>query len=350
VAPHRIAVSGETACVLRDRRPVCWGSNSSGELGIPPVNADPEFDFVSTPMQVESSPELTHIFGYNRVFCGITEARLLWCWGNVHGISGRAEPQEIPIADVHDVAIGFSHICALRTDGAVFCFGRGGESVTGMAGAVTTHVMPQHLQGFDGSVAIFALMGSTCASVSGALRCVGEAKLSVKGELGGSAIGGADVLDIKAGREHACALLRNNRVRCWGEAEDGRLGRRNPGAGTNLPRWNELTLDRLTGLAVGHFHSCAVREDGSVWCWGENLAGQIGDGTHGGGADDYMRAEPVRVNIGPAVELAADGHSTCALLRDDSVWCWGGNSAGQLGTGGDDPVLEPTPVRVVFPD
>src|SRR5687767_254573 len=71
-------------------------------------------------------------------------------------------------------------------------------------------------------------------------------------------------------------------------------------------------------LALGGAHSCALHDDGTVSCWGDNLAGQLGDGTQ------IVRELPVRVkHVADVVEIAAHGARTCARKRDRSVWCWG---------------------------
>ena len=97
---------------------------------------------------------------------------------------------------------------------------------------------------------------------------------------------------------------------------------------------------RPVTVATGSEHACAVVEDGGVFCWGANDSGQLGDGT------TRHRPLPVRVQgLGPAVEVGVGSASTCALLRDATVLCWGAGDRGQLGTGR--AAGSPTPVAVV---
>ncbi|MDY0004206.1 MAG: hypothetical protein RBU30_23100 [Polyangia bacterium] len=92
-------------------------------------------------------------------------------------------------------------------------------------------------------------------------------------------------------------------------------------------------------LAAGQAHTCGVKGDGSVWCWGDNSLGQLGDGS----AED--RASPARVEgLGRAVKVALGAGHSCALTADETVWCWGGNAQGQLGDGS--LVDRPLPVLV----
>ena len=94
-------------------------------------------------------------------------------------------------------------------------------------------------------------------------------------------------------------------------------------------------LSRLR-LLEGYLGTCALRDDGAAWCWGDASRGPVGDGTHG---DAWgLRRTPVRVRSsgGPLtdiVDLAVQRHHGCALDGSGSVWCWGANRNGQLGDG-----------------
>ncbi len=98
-------------------------------------------------------------------------------------------------------------------------------------------------------------------------------------------------------------------------------------------------------LAMGTSHSCALRSDGTVWCWGLNSSGQLGDGT------TQDRVSPTRVQGLPAgrkaTQIAADEGNTCALLDDHTVWCWGLDDAKNLGQcGASRPPYSPAPAEV----
>ncbi|MBX3029237.1 MAG: hypothetical protein KF809_03690 [Chloroflexi bacterium] len=94
--------------------------------------------------------------------------------------------------------------------------------------------------------------------------------------------------------------------------------------------------DEVKQISAGARHVCAVKTNGTVWCWGFNKQGQLGDGT------TTTRRRPVRVNLhmgstrtalNNVVQVAAGGNFTCARRTDHTVWCWGANGQGQLGTG-----------------
>lgn len=130
---------------------------------------------------------------------------------------------------------------------------------------------------------------------------------------------------IDSSKAHTCALLNDNRVKCWGWNIDGQLG-----DGSLDQRNTPVSVAGLSGtitqLAVGHFHTCALNADGFVQCWGKNLSGQLGDGTA------ITRTTPITVNLNVAVlQVAAGSRHTCAITESRGVKCWGNNSAGQLG-------------------
>ncbi|MEP7049776.1 MAG: hypothetical protein ABJB12_05460 [Pseudomonadota bacterium] len=152
------------------------------------------------------------------------------------------------------------------------------------------------------------------------------------------------VVALDIAEHNSCALLDNGSIKCWGWGEHGQLGICSldnvgdaPGeASPDLPPV-DLGGKRATKVTVGLQHSCAILEDGSVKCWGGNSSGELGQG------DYYYRAFPTELGDAlPAVQLggghtalAIDGgyQSTCALLDDHQLKCWGLNSQGQLGIG-----------------
>ena len=94
-------------------------------------------------------------------------------------------------------------------------------------------------------------------------------------------------------------------------------------------------------IALGHSHTCAVKKDGSLWCWGNNNWGQLGLGN-----TTYTYSNtPQLVMSGGVREVALGGHHTCAIKKDGSLWCWGGNNHGQLGL--EDKISRGKPARVL---
>jgi alpha-tubulin suppressor-like RCC1 family protein len=100
---------------------------------------------------------------------------------------------------------------------------------------------------------------------------------------------------------------------------------------------------RTTQVSTGAYHTCALKMDGTVWCWGRNNEGELGRGTTQNASNDF----PVRItNLVNVVAVAAGGYHTCALLAGGLVQCWGRNTEEQVGdASGADPVAAPTGIR-----
>lgn len=135
------------------------------------------------------------------------------------------------------------------------------------------------------------------------------------------------VVEVVAGDRHSCALLDSGTVACWGNNGAGQLGDSSREDSFVPVRVSEL--DEVVQLASGSAHTCALRTGGTVRCWGNNLTGQLGIGTN-----DPYRYTPADVSsLREVTEVAAGNQSTCARLSTGSVACWGNNGAGQVGDG-----------------
>lgn len=137
-----------------------------------------------------------------------------------------------------------------------------------------------------------------------------------------------DVVDVKAGERHTCALTSGGGLKCWGNNHDGQVG-----DGTETDRGTPVVVAGLTNgvkaLATGWRHSCAVTTAGRVVCWGNNHDGQLGDGTRA----DRNKPEDVIGLMTGATGLATGERHTCALTVNGGVKCWGNNHDGELGDG-----------------
>jgi uncharacterized repeat protein (TIGR02543 family) len=153
---------------------------------------------------------------------------------------------------------------------------------------------------------------------------------------------------VEAGVFHNCALMQDATVRCWGENDYGQLGNGVISSPPDTPNPTPVPVVGLNGVAAvtgGAFHSCARLPDGRLRCWGRNSEGQLGDPA----TTDFASPTPVPVTgITTATAVTGGGYHTCALLQNGSVWCWGQNDYGQLGNGTTAPAGVPnsTPVEV----
>lgn len=151
---------------------------------------------------------------------------------------------------------------------------------------------------------------------------------------------------VDVGGSHSCAIRTDKTLWCWGYNSDGELG-----IGDTVARSSPTQVGADTGwlsVTVGNLHTCAIRRgsyvrsakgSGTLWCWGANAEGQLGVG------DTAQRNVPVRVgSTADWASASAGGAHSCAVRTDNSLWCWGSNDSGQLGLG--DLVERLTPTRV----
>ncbi len=145
------------------------------------------------------------------------------------------------------------------------------------------------------------------------------------------------IAQIAAGFAHTVALNGNGTVWAWGYNGYGQLG-----DGTTINKSTPAEVSGLTGvrtIAAGAYHSAAVKEDGTVWTWGNNVNWQLGD------AITVARSIPVQVSEITCVKAIEAGFThTLAIKEDGTVWAWGNNSNGKLGDG--TTVAKSTPVQV----
>ena len=137
---------------------------------------------------------------------------------------------------------------------------------------------------------------------------------------------------LSSGYAHSCIILDDGTVSCWGRNSLGQLG---DGTTThrNTPTQTASLGTGRTAVAIssGNGHTCIILDDGSVSCWGRNTMGQLGDGTN------TNRSTPTQTaNLGTgrtAVAISSGDTHACALLDDGTVSCWGNNGNGELGDG-----------------
>jgi len=139
----------------------------------------------------------------------------------------------------------------------------------------------------------------------------------------------AGVREIHPGFEHTCALLDDGTAVCWGDDGNGQLGRDGDGGVHVDPAPVVRGGEPLTGLshvASGWLHSCAVDPAGNAWCWGNDNEGELGDGN----LDDRSSAFPVDTTAAFTAIAGGSSH-TCAIDDAGGAWCWGADDHGQLG-------------------
>ncbi|HUS31019.1 MAG TPA: hypothetical protein VMZ53_21060 [Kofleriaceae bacterium] len=137
--------------------------------------------------------------------------------------------------------------------------------------------------------------------------------------------------EIAVGAEHTCAIKTDDTLWCWGGNYAGMAAAPSTMMEVTPPR--QVNSERWLQLSSSYYHTCAIQADHSLWCWGGNGYGVIGDGTFA------AKYDPTRVT-GSWTHVSAGPLHTCALRTDASLWCWGHNATGALGDGSmtDSPI------------
>jgi len=243
---------------------------------------------------------------------------------------------------------GYYHTCALDNGRGVQCWGYNAEGQVG-AGSTTNYFAPTRVVGLSRDVEDIAAGDyHTCAVTgTGAAKCWGY---NSEGQLGDgtttrrltpAAVSGlsSGVKAVTAGAYHTCALKTNGTVVCWGLNNQGQLG-----DGTTTSRMTPVPVYGLAGkvaaISAGYFHTCALLENGAARCWGWNTGGQLGNNS----ATTSHVPVPVSGLANTVATLVAGFYHTCAILKSGAVRCWGFNSNGQLGNNSTTTSYVPVPV------
>lgn len=354
VVPARSIGAGGRAfyAVMQDGTVRAWGSNSSFQLGSSTGTQS------SRPVTVPGLSDVTQVVGGDGHACALRRDGTALCWGaNNTGQLGNgttvytSTPTAVTQGAVRyaQLTAGLVHTCALSTDPAVspglHCWGNRNANQYGAIGP--DQLTPLYANsGSFGEVR--AGMQHSCArSASGRVLCVGQngsgqlgigTTLTATGWTLASAYGLVQAL--AAGATHTCVIDLVGGVRCAGSNSYGELGVGTTTAATSpLP----VAITNVTQLALGSNFTCALRGDGTVSCWGRSDLGSVGVPALAGSI--VSTPQPV-AGLSDVTGIAAGIDTACAVKRDGTVWCWGGNGAGQAGDGSN--LARFSPVRVLF--
>ena len=316
-----IDAGGLHSCAIKSDKTVsCWGKGTQGQLGdgqgsdsyapVTVVSEQGDSNDLSDTIQISA--------GENHS-CTLNTSGNIKCWGRgsdgqlgdglgsgsnipVTVISGEGSSQ--PLGSVVQISSGNFYTCALKSDSTVSCWGANEAYQLGRANTTVVSILHPTVVISD---------QSDSDSLSG-------------------------VVQISAGGTHSCALLSDGRIKCWGDGGDGRLG-----DGTTTSRTypafvlsaigSTTPLGDIIQVSSGVSHTCALKSDGTVSCWGEGTFGQLG---HGLSTSSYY---PVTVisgmgsftALGSVIQIASGDYYSCALKSDGTVSCWGSELQGRLG-------------------
>ena len=353
--------TGEQSCALLDTGGLrCWGSGTSGQIG------DGGLTNRLTPVDVSGlTSGVSAVSSGNYHVCALLNTGAVKCWGyNNKGQLGNSQvslyvPEKTAVSvtglssGVSAISAGNNFTGALLTNGGVKCWGNNSEGQLGN-GTTTDSSSPVTVSGLSSS-AISIATGYThaCAVLTnGTVKCWGS---NSSLELGnGNPVGrsttpvdvlylGTGVKSVAAGGSHSCALFNAGNVKCWGSNSYGQTGNSFLHWQTGVADVGNLNSSAIS-IDLGNSHSCAVLSTGAVRCWGLNNYSQLGNG---GTTNTHL---PVTVSgLSSGVTSVSGGVSySCATISDGGVKCWGINSWGTLGDGTTTTRSTPVSVNGLF--
>jgi alpha-tubulin suppressor-like RCC1 family protein len=351
-AHSRLACTVSSTCFALDDGSVrCWGTGYEGQLGDGLAENTPK-----PPTAVSGLADSSGLVGADFQVCSFDATDTAQCWGALLMLTENIDtlavsgPTLLSVPGLANVAFG-GHACAVTRAGAVYCWGPD-EFLGNGSGASAT---PVQVTGIHDAIDV--AVNSDAELGSGVATLVVLADGSVLGWGHGHGPGlitpdNADQLTpipmpgidnvrrITLGRSHACALLADGHVACWGENSSGQLG---------SPYLSEIstTPENVTGLddvaevhAAGSF-TCARRVNGEIWCWGENESSELARLE----STPFSRV-PLLVPLWPATDLAVGEEHACARTTDGTVYCWGGNYSQAVVPGSPNAFPDPVPVTL----
>jgi alpha-tubulin suppressor-like RCC1 family protein/endonuclease/exonuclease/phosphatase family metal-dependent hydrolase len=291
-----ISTGGASTCGIKARAGTtgpsgtlwCWGLDNYGQLGI--GRGAP----VHRPHQVGSGTNWATVSTGWAHTCATKTNGTLWCWGqnlwgqlgigSVNRLHGR--PQQVGTArDWRSVSTGGWHSCAVDDAGAAYCWGHNTFGEVG-DGTLTTRSSPVEVTGGSAWLQLSTAWAQTCGiTQTGQLLCWG---FNRQGQLGDGTLtnharptavaGGQAWTQVTTGDGSTCATAEDQRLWCWGDDRYGQLG----DAGSNTPEPTPTQVAALPGAvqltSSGWLHTCAIPSGGPYVCWGNDEAGQLGDG------------------------------------------------------------------------
>ncbi|MBF0286176.1 MAG: hypothetical protein HQM14_00040 [SAR324 cluster bacterium] len=355
--------NNHTCTLLEDGSAYCWGEGSSGQLGNGSTSSQ------NDPVRVSLNNKITQVSAGGNHTCALLSDSSLYCWGE--GVSGKLgsgneKNQSTPFEVTHiatsvpntsrgtpvQVSAGGDHTCVLLSDNKIRCWGEGSSGQLGNGNQFDSSTAVA-VENIFTATQVGAGRNHSCALINDGITGLLSNRIvcwggNSEGQLGNGSLTLAtttatainDLSDtvathnillgmptqLSVGGDHACALLRDSTVRCWGKGDSGQLGN---GSTTDATVPTEVSdIDTAIQVSAGDDHTCVLLSDQTIQCWGQGTSGQLGNDS----TSDQSTPVPVR-NIDTAVQVSAGGTHTCTILADNRIECWGEGASGPVGEG-----------------
>jgi alpha-tubulin suppressor-like RCC1 family protein len=347
------ASTGYSVALASDGTVYTWGQDIYGQLGDNSGNSRP------VPRVVEGLTQTVAIAAGNEFVLALTRTGEVWRTGRLDNVADPSDRRPQPVTGLPSRIVAISageHCLALDSTGSVWSWRQNDYGELGDGSTISRNV-PQRIPSLNNIAAITARLSN-----SGAID--GDGTLWAWGNNKGGQIGDGqttsrstpitvegltDITAVAAGFGHTVALRTDGTVWAWGRNQEGQLGI-DPGLlGVARSRPTQVSaLSGVTSIAAGSLFTLALRSDGTVWAWGANFYGQLG--TPNPHPDDHYPSSqvPTRIpGLSGVVRIVAGGGAVdhaMAITADGGLWAWGRNDFGQLGDGTS--TTRSTPQRV----
>lgn len=365
-----LAFSGGSVCgITNGGEAWCWGRNNIGQLG----NEDTADQAAAVRLGTSGSSTLwsdwTQIVGSSQAtFCGIRSNGEAYCWGaNNNGKigNGNSTNQDKPTrvgtggtstlwSDWESISLGENHTCGIRTNGEAYCWGNGGNGQLGNGTTTASQTTPVRV-GTGGTSTLWSDWASIAASGqhscgirdNGTAWCWGNGN---DGQLGdgnttdpqttpvqvgtsGTSTLWSDWESLSGGYSFTCGIRTNGEAYCWGDGSNGEMGNgvagitgspnttpKRVGTSGTSTLWSDWANISANGSAP-----CGLRDDGTIWCWGNGDEGGLGNGTQ----DTELTPVQVGTTASDTLwtdwgQITSNGGFGCGIRSGGTVWCWGG--------------------------
>lgn len=346
---ERLSLGGcHTGFVKEDGSLYVWGCGFARQLG------NGEYCIADNPIKIMDDVEKIN-FGFENS-AAITKDGSLYIWGKHNpipdepsGLFMNPDTPEKIMDNVRSVSLGTYHTAVIKTDNTLYMWGYNsmGQLGNGKSGMYEYSDTPVKIMD-DVMCVSLGFLHSAAVTYDGSLYTWG---CNRNGQLGNGKSGESEIeaepvkiMDnvryVSVGDEHSAAVTEDGSLYMWGYNKYGQVG--NGKSGENEIQTEPVKImDNVQYVSLGLLHSAAITKNGSLYMWGANDSGQLGNGEEG---QDALSAVPVKIMDNVETVSLGNGHSG-ALTKDGKLYMWGNNSLGGVGTESDDYRI-PTPTRI----